>query len=438
MLQQAQNAPRSSRFGPELRRLRMARGFTLGGLSALVHYSKSQLSKVERGLKAPSSDLARLCDNALKAEGALISLVPPARSASAPAPAPAPEHCAATEAEESEFWLMQFDPTGSAWLRPVARRSVMAAGAAGAMALGMPAAPAQGHTPGFLSQARSLFDTYRAMGQTSAPGLVLPALVAQTHALRTLAERTEPPLRRDAFVLASRYAEFVGWLMQETGDDRAALWWTDLAVRTARRGGDEGLAAYALVRRALVAFYAEDGSTTVGLSRRAQAAEPQERIAGLAAQQEAQGYALLGDHSACMKALDRARALLSQPDRSGAPVIGTTNLSDPVSMITGWCLHDLGRPQRAAEILDEQVSRLPAHALRTQARYGVRRALAHAQAGEIEHACTLTERLLDTVDTVGSATVRTDLRRLARVLARHPSVKSVRELDHRLTASLHM
>src|SRR5690606_32590164 len=54
-------------FGEELRRRRLAVGFTLTDLSRRVHYSKGQLSKVERGLKPPSRELVRLCDAVLDA-----------------------------------------------------------------------------------------------------------------------------------------------------------------------------------------------------------------------------------------------------------------------------------------------------------------------------------------------------------------------------------
>jgi transcriptional regulator with XRE-family HTH domain len=54
-------------FGEDLRRRRLEAGLTLTCLARLVHYSKGQLSKVERGIKMPSRDLARLCDVALDA-----------------------------------------------------------------------------------------------------------------------------------------------------------------------------------------------------------------------------------------------------------------------------------------------------------------------------------------------------------------------------------
>jgi hypothetical protein len=117
-------------------------------------------------------------------------------------------------------------------------------------------------------------------------------------------------------------------------------------------------------------------------------------------------------------------------------VLGTTHLSDPAAMFFGWCLYDLGRPAEAAAALDRELSDIPADAMRTNARFGVRRALAYAVGGEIEHACHLTSELLRSVDVVDSATISTDLRRLNRVLARFHRNAAVRELSPRLTASL--
>jgi transcriptional regulator with XRE-family HTH domain len=68
-------------FGEELRRKRLTAGLSLAQLAQMVHYSKGQLSKVERGIKAPSGDLARLCDAAFEADGELASLAPDRRAA---------------------------------------------------------------------------------------------------------------------------------------------------------------------------------------------------------------------------------------------------------------------------------------------------------------------------------------------------------------------
>jgi transcriptional regulator with XRE-family HTH domain len=398
----------TSAFGSELRRARQAAGLTVAQLAARVHYSKGHLSKVETGHKRPADDLARLCDAELRADGALLALLPDTTAPHGPA-----------------------------------RRQVVTAGAAGLLTASLLTAPAPlGSTatasaPGTLLDVyRSLFDQYRRTAQQAPPAAVLPALTEQTRALRTLAARSSPRTGRGLLALCSRYAEFAGWMAQEAGDATAALRWTDHAVELATASGDSELASYALVRRGLVAYYRGDAAGTVGPASEAYTGRATARVRGLAAQREAQGHALAGDHTACMRGLDRARGLLSRDSASGSPVLGTTHLTDPVSMITGWSLLDLGRPREAADTLDRELTKVPPNAWRTRARYGVRQALAHALAGGLDQACALTSDLLDTVRSVDSATVALDLRRLNRALGRHASHPAVRELSPRLALAL--
>ncbi|GLF93636.1 hypothetical protein [Streptomyces yaizuensis] len=107
-----------------------------------------------------------------------------------------------------------------------------------------------------------------------------------------------------------------------------------------------------------------------------------------------------------------------------------------MSIVTGWCLHDLGRPGAAAQVLDRECQRIAPHALRTRTRYGMRRALAHAAAGEIEHACVIAGELLDVMTTVPSATVTVDIRRLARELTRFRASRAVKKLQPALARAL--
>jgi tetratricopeptide (TPR) repeat protein len=445
-------------FGRELRRRRLDAGLTLSDLSDRVHYSKAQLSKVERGLKPASRELARLCDTALAAQGALTGLGPErprhslltggtggteneggTENGSGTGTAGLAGITGMTATADEGVWEMGLSVNGQRRFHSTGRRQVIAAGAVSMLALGAgPAAAASAEVGGSLLQiSRSLFDQYRRLGQSVGPEFLLPALIAQTHTLRELSAGAGTRTRESLLRLGSRYAEYVGWLVQETGDDQGALWWTERAVTLAAAGGDHDLAAYALVRRALVTLYHGDGPRTVGLAQQAQAGGLPPRIRGLAAQREAQGHALSGEYDACMRSLDRAGALLARdaPD-SDEPVIGTRNLPDTVAMITGWCLYDLGRPREAAEAMDRQLAQVPTDALRTQVRYGLRRALAYASAGDIDHACHLTRELLSSAAQVHSATITADLRQLARTLGRHPRNAAVRDLAPELGACL--
>lgn len=422
-------------FGPELRRLRIAADLSLTRLAGLLHYSKGHVSKVETGLKRPTPELAQRCDALLGAEGALATLVPARSSGSV-----AGEAMTRRATDDGEVWSMNVAPDGTSWCRLVDRRQVLVAGAASVLGFGFSDrdVSAAARQAASLEGLRALFDQFRQLGQTASPAVVLPALIAQTQTMQGIAAQSDARTQGPALTLAARYAEYAGWMCQEAGNDEAALWWTDRAVELAAAGGDRDLASYALVRRALMALYRNDATETVELSRGAQLGSALPRIRGLAAQREAQGHALAGDRDACLRCLDSARGLLAvaQSDPA-APALGSTNLTDPVAMITGWCLYDLGRPAEAAEILDREIARMPPHALRSHTRYGVRRAMAHAAAGEVEHACEIAESLLGGVGLVGSATIRTDLRRLSRTLSRFRTTRSVRELSPQLAAALH-
>lgn len=425
-------AERVTTFGTELRRLRMEAGLSLAQLGELLHYSKGHLSKIENGAKSPSPELARMSDAALDAKGALISMAAERSSESR-----SPE----AVSDDDEVWLMSLSTDGVNWFHPMDRREALALTTSSLLGFGLSTQgmSATARQPTAVQAFRAMFEQFRSLGQTASPGAVLPPVIAQTHVLRGLAHRAPAGIRDDFLVLGARFAEYAGWMAQESGNAQAALWWTAKAVGMAAAGNDHDLAVYALVRRALVTLYREDAAQTIELARQAQVRQDTPpRIRGLAAQREAQGHALAGDYDACMQSLDRARELLSGDSRrQDVSSLGTVNLIDPVSMVTGWCLYELGRPQQASEILDAEVARISPNALRSRARYGVRQALAHAAAGEIEHACVLTGRLLTITDVVGSATITSDLRRLARLLSRWHGNPSVRELYPALTAALH-
>lgn len=72
---------------------------------------------------------------------------------------------------------------------------------------------------------------------------------------------------------------------------------------------------------------------------------------------------LPANYDACVRSLERARALLARGRTElGCPVIGTTNLTDPAEKVMGWCLYDLGRPRTAAQVIEMQLARVPERA----------------------------------------------------------------------------
>lgn len=343
---------------------------------------------------------------------------------------------------EGEVWVMTLSPEGKGWFAPMNRNDALPTGATALLTLGATKSGATAATrqePTYDAFV-AMFELHRRLGRMMSPAAVLPSAITQTHVLRELAAAAEPSAQGRLLLLAARYAEFAGWMAQEAGSDRAATWWTQTAVDMAEAAGDQELAAHGLVRTALVAMLREDATQTVALAGRALAdTRVSPRVRGLAALREAQGHALAGDDRLCHQALDRAvalldRAQLEEPDSRLA--LGPVRVTEIGPVVTGWCLYDLGRPDRAAQILDQWVPRVPSG--RARARFGARRALAHAAAGELDRACHLVGLLLDEVELVDSATIRVDLRRLSRTLTRWRNHPSVQELQPRLAAALHV
>jgi transcriptional regulator with XRE-family HTH domain len=361
-------------FGGELRRCRLAAGLSLAGLSAQVHYSKGYLSKIENGSKAASPELAALCDAVLGTGGRLTATV--GAVVRTPARPPAAESVA-----------------------PTAR--ALGAAAADGTALGL---------------FQSMFAGQRLLGRAVSPRLVLPVVTAQTRLTLAMAAAARDAERRALLVLAARYAEYTGWMAQEAGDEAAAIAWTTEAARAASAGGDRELARYALVRRAEIDLYRGDSAGVLGHSAAAQRG-CRDRVTGLALEREAQGHALAREHGPAERAADRAEEAFAA---AGAAAAGLGPLSAPNrhALVTGWCLVDLGRPQAAAEVLDREVPLVPESARREVARFGARRAVAHALAGDAGTAAELALELLPVATQVDSATVRVDLERLWRVLSR--------------------
>ncbi|MFF9198789.1 helix-turn-helix domain-containing protein [Streptomyces sp. NPDC014779] len=390
------------RFGAELRRLRESAGMTLQQLADEMRYSKGHLSKIERGMNPPTVILAQRCDSYFNAGGSL-------RRAFA----------AETEATERK------PKPGRRQVIATGVGSLLAARLADGSLLG--GAGGEEPPPGDLYQ-RQLSEMKK-LGQTLPPATMLPVLRSQAATVIELASRSSRSARTELLVTASRFAEYIGWVAQEAGDEAEALNATAEAVELARVGGDVHLADYALVRRALVTYYNGDAAQTIALARQAQRSAAPPRIRGLAAQREAQGHALAGDERACGRALDQARLLLAADEGApGAAALGTTQLTDPASMVAGWCLYDLGRPRQAADVLERECRRIAPHALNTRMRYGFRYALALAASGEIEKSCETARELLAFMSVAPSATVRTDVRRLDRAWSRVQGNAAVRVL----------
>lgn len=421
-------------FGAQLRARRLAAGMSLRDLGLILNYSKSYLSKIENGEKAPSADLARRCDAGLQAGGELAALA--ARTAGDARRKPR------AGGDKNGEWLLRMEETGRFTFDVATDRLPRAA--PDAILRGGPGAdsvlPLTGDVSelayGFLAS----FEFQRRLGQQVPAALLLPTLITQTHAAMGVARRVGGSDRQSMMLVAAQFAQHTAWMAQEAGYDEAALWWTDRCSELAAAAGPaDTLLAYSGLRRALVTLYREDAEGTVELARATREnSRASARVRGLAGLREAQGYALAGEARDTELALERAAVFLDRGRREGDDglAIGTRNVADLVTAIRGWCLVDLGFVSEAAELLGPEVDRIPKTAHRARARFGARLAHAHALAGDLDAACAGTAEVLDAARLVESSTLRHELRRLRGTLARWNGDPRVRPLLPRLATAL--
>ena len=424
----------TSEFAGRLQRARLSQGMTVRGLARRTGYSPAQISKVENGKARASAAFARLCDAALGMDGELLKAVA-REEGNAGEPVPS---------ERYQGWHLSLTLGGNSELHPLGDRQ-----GPPLMRFAPPAVEQQVEKHS-LDAMRTLHETTRALGRTTSPGVVLPLAVTQAHMLRTLTREARGEDRRRLLALGVRVFEHAGWMAQEAGDDSAALWWTDDAVRIASELGDLDMPRYALIRRALVMYYQRRPTRTAELAGRVaddRSASP--ALRWMAGQRVAQGFALAGDYAASMRALERAERWQASADfvapGAGGPGPGTTHLCPPgavalgpafapgsTTLITGWCLYDAGLPARAVEELRGGLARIPDDGHRARARFTARLALALAANRELEEAAVHLDAVLGHVRRVESATIRADLIDLNRTLGRWPRDKAARELRLRL------
>ncbi|MBB5873450.1 transcriptional regulator with XRE-family HTH domain [Allocatelliglobosispora scoriae] len=396
-------------FGAEMRRRRHRAGLSLDVLAARVHYSKGYLSRIENGDRRPHTDLARLVDGELQADGELIALAERRDEAVVPPLPTGPD----------AHWpeLDDVAPPGAARARS---------------RLALPADPAT------LTAFTRVFGELRELSQLVPAEVVTPSVIDLCEKLSRAAHSADPEQRGSLFRHAARYAEFAGWMLQESGADREALQWTRRAVQLAHAGGDSVMGTHSLIRRALFALVQRESATVVELATRAartDSAPPWLR--SFALQRAAQGHALAGHADLTLRALEDAQKLLdSRSADDPVAKLGPGSVADPFTMTFGWCLSDLGKLHRAAEIFDRETARIPVQARRTRARYGVRRSIVHALNGEIDHACVIAEELLPDIAAVQSATTDGELRRLNRILIRHRGHRRAQQLAIELNVTM--
>lgn len=443
-------------FGLALRHFRTQAGLSLRELGKHCHYDYSRLSRMETGEHLGDEAMLASLDQILGAGGLLTALrtaaQPPANLTAAVIPLPS-EILHPTDGDPVMLEIRQ--PDGRSVRVSISRREFGHLLGTGALRAALPAgvlnldeADRIAHTmdqpsrldPQAIEYYRRLLTEHYTADKMLGPRQLLGPAMAQLDILDSLRAHARPPAATPLLRVLAQYAEFVGWLHQDAGDLYAALYWSDRASQWAQTAGDYQMVAYLLIRKSNIACLADDATTVIELAAAAQnvPADIDPKIIALAAQQEARGWAMIGDPDHCCLKLDTAADLLRdhshETDPTAPEYIHHYGL-DTLEEQSASCYRSLGRAEDAIAILERKIAAMPGNLHRDRGHQisKLANALLATKHPEPEKAADLGVTCVGLARQTGSARIIKELHALDTTLtARWPGLAAARALHDAL------
>ncbi|QLY33983.1 hypothetical protein [Nocardia huaxiensis] len=240
--------------------------------------------------------------------------------------------------------------------------------------------------PAFIEHLTALLDAHARMDALSGPRYVLGTLDGELQLVQDLCGKARGEMRPALLQVGTRFCEFAGWLYQDSGDLRCALYWTNRAMDYAEELYDPHLRSYVLQRRSNIATesgYAQQGLGLGNAALREWDAIPPE-LRAVALRQLANAYAMTGEADECRKALDQAMEQVLSVDAAGPSSLALYCTPSYIEMEAAQSWVRLGQPERAIETYTMALSDWPKAQRRDQGLCTVRLASACIDAGQFE------------------------------------------------------
>ena len=388
----------SARLGSAREKLRMDHDAFAACLSDALGYRVEAycLERWERGLVVPPADVCMAADHAAQdVPGA--ALAAPLLPASEPA-GPGPDDAAMRDGDEIVLPCRALD--GRIIWVSIPRRTFLSGGlgaaalaaiaAAGPGPFGAAAARPRTAAAAEMNPIETLRQLRRALIDADnllGPGGVLPAVHGQIQVIRQLRADRRGADRQALLTMQAQYAEFAGWLHQDARDFQAAGFWLDRALEWSHAAADREMATYVMARKSQLAGDMCDATSAIDLADAAGGmARKGSRLKATAATYGAHGYALAGQRTACLRAIDGAREMAGRLDDNPESPWATWLDGAYIDVQRGRCLSALGDHAKAATVFQQAIRDLPPAFRRDRGVYLAREALAHAGAREPEQA----------------------------------------------------
>ncbi|MEU4216196.1 hypothetical protein [Actinoplanes sp. NPDC026623] len=292
-----------------------------------------------------------------------------------------------------------------------------------AVVLGPPPSAVNGPkraTPELLDSLREGLRYHYASDNLLGPRALLPVITAHADSIERLAQHAGGETLDNLLTVGAGYAEFAGWLSQDSGDPAGAIAWYRRALEWAEAGQDERMAAFVMTRRAVQAIGSRNGALAARLARVSLRSESPEtaRIRTIAAQTEALGHAVHHEAFEADRALGLAELLLADggadTPEDGDPSSGRYCDMGLYLNISRAKVHlELGRAEEAVSAFTTVLETLPPDYHRDRGQYLSRLAQAYALGKDPDVACSHAEESLAIAVATGSSRTINDLRHLS-------------------------
>jgi tetratricopeptide (TPR) repeat protein len=286
--------------------------------------------------------------------------------------------------------------------------------------------------PETVSYFRDVFWQHVRADNLMGPHHLVEVVRAQAHLLDRVLPDAKSDVRSDLSKLACRYNEFTGWLYQDAGDPKNAMYYTDRALDYALAGDNSTDVAYLLMRKTNITNDLESPVRALGLSdagMRDGSVAP--RVRALILVQRARAFAMSSDIAGCVRAVDAAYTEVTHSDAGDDDNAGYCSLAY-IEMEAAACWSELGLAERALPTFAHALDNWPAQMRRDLGLCQTRLAIAHARAGNPDEACRVGVQAVNTARNATSARTLRDLSRLRESLAPWRRDAQVSELAARI------
>ena len=276
-------------------------------------------------------------------------------------------------------------------------------------------------------------DLYSGMDNLAGPQPLVNIAPRQLRFVESLLSEARGKDHKKLLYVGARYAEFAGWVYQDTGALNSAMQMSNNALDFAQEADDEMLISYILMRRSNIATDAKRPELALKLADAAldKSAHLPPRYCAVALHQRAHAFAQLGQADACASTLELAfkfaeRSVGSEKD------LAQYCTPEYVEMEAAHCWIELGQADRAIDTLRHSLAEWKPEFRRDLGLCLARLAVAHASTGQIENALIVANRSLEIARDTKSFRTEDQLSRLPRMLIGRGAEDGARRFDRSL------